>query len=153
MERISHKTRTVSFGQAELSRDGGKLRVHVDYRGAYGMGEKFDSLNQKGKKVVNQVREKFCFQGDKTYCATPFFWTDTGFGLYVDTCEVTTFTFQDDNIEVELPETADVVLFSGAAELTKSEPFSFSAIAVSISLSVMVWAPSLWLKVMISLSS
>ena len=73
MKRISYKTRTVSFGQAELSRDGGKLRVHVDYRGAYGMGEKFDSLNQKGKTVVNQVREKFCFQGDKTYCATPFF--------------------------------------------------------------------------------
>ena len=50
MKRISYKTRTVSFGQAELSRDGGKLRVHVDYRGAYGMGEKFDSLNQKGKR-------------------------------------------------------------------------------------------------------
>ena len=47
MKRISYKTRTASFGQAELSRDGGKLRVHVDYRGAYGMGEKFDSLNQK----------------------------------------------------------------------------------------------------------
>ena len=116
MKRISYKTRTASFGKAELSRDGGKLRVHVDYRGAYGMGEKFDSLNQKGKTVVNQVREKFCFQGDKTYCATPFFWTDTGFGLYVDTCEVTTFTFQDDNIEVELPETTDVVLFSGTPE-------------------------------------
>ena len=46
----------------------------------------------------------------------------------------------------------DDLLF-GTAELTKSEPFSFSARAVSISLSVMVWAPSLWLKAMISLSS
>ena len=130
MKRISYKTRTVSFGQAELSRDGGKLRVHVDYRGAYGMGEKFDSLNQKGKTVVNQVREKFCFQGDKTYCATPFFWTDTGFGLYVDTCEVTTFTFQDDNIEVELPETADVVLFSGTPEEMIREYMSLFGAAV-----------------------
>lgn len=130
MKRISYKTRTASFGQAELSRDGGKLRVHVDYRGAYGMGEKFDSLNQKGKTVVNQVREKFCFQGDKTYCATPFFWTDTGFGLYVDTCEVTTFTFQDDNIEVELPETADVVLFSGTPEEMIREYMSLFGAAV-----------------------
>ena len=114
MKRISYKTRIVSFGNAELSRDGGKLRVHVGYHGAYGMGEKFDSLNQKGKTVVNQVREKFCFQGDKTYCTTPFFWTDTGFGLYVDTCETTVFAFGEDVIEVSLPETADVVLFSGA---------------------------------------
>ena len=116
MKRISNKTRTASFGKAELSRDGGKLSVHVGYHGAYGMGEKYDSLNQKGKTVVNQVREKFCFQGEKTYCTTPFFWTDTGFGLYVDTCEVTTFSFQDDNIEVELPERADVILFSGTPE-------------------------------------
>ena len=80
------------------------------------MGEKYDSLNQKGKTVINQVREKFCFQGDKTYCTTPFFWTDTGFGLYVDTCEVTTFNFCESCIEIALPETADVVLFSGTPE-------------------------------------
>ena len=116
MKRISNKTRTASFGKAELSRDRDKLRIRVGYHGAYGMGEKYDSLNQKGKTVVNQVREQFCFQGDKTYCTTPFFWTDTGFGLYVDTCEVTTFTFQDDKIEIELPETADVILFSGTPE-------------------------------------
>ncbi len=28
--------------------------------------------NQKGKTVVNRVEEKFCFQGEKTYCAAPF---------------------------------------------------------------------------------
>ena len=41
----------------------------------------------------------------------------------------------------------------GTAELTKSEPSSCPVRAVSMSLSVMVSAPSLWLKVMISLSS
>ena len=116
MKRVSYTTKEVSFGNAELYRDGSRLTIHVPYNGAYGMGEKYDSLNQKGKTVINQVREKFCFQGDKTYCTTPFFWTDTGFGLYVDTCEVATFHFGDSCIEIALPETADVVLFSGSPE-------------------------------------
>lgn len=105
-----------SCGGADLYRAGDKLTIHLNYNGAYGMGEKYDSLNQKGKTVINQVREKFCFQGDKTYCTTPFFWTDTGFGLYVDTCEVTTFAFRENSIEVTLPEKADVVVFSGTPE-------------------------------------
>lgn len=116
MKRISYKTKELSFGNAELYRDGNRLIIRVPYHGAYGMGEKYDSLNQKGRTVINQVREKFCFQGDKTYCTTPFFWTDTGFGLYVDTCEITSFDFGDSCIDVTLPVTADVVLFSGTPE-------------------------------------
>lgn len=116
MKRISYQVKEISYGGAKLHRKKEKLTVSLPYNGAYGMGEKYDSLNQKGKTVINQVREKFCFQGDKTYCATPFFWTDTGFGLYVETCEVTTFAFNEDSIEVTLPEKADVVLFSGTPE-------------------------------------
>ena len=130
MKRISYTTKELSFGNAELYRDGNHLTVHVPYNGAYGMGEKYDSLNQKGKTVINAVREKFCFQGDKTYCTTPFFWTDTGFGLYVDTCEVTTFDFGDSCIEIELPETADVVLFSGTPEEMVREYMSLFGPAV-----------------------
>ena len=111
MKRISYTTKELSFGNAELYRDGNRLTVHVPYNGAYGMGEKYDSLNQKGKTVINAVREKFCFQGDKTYCATPFFWTDTGFGLYVDTCEVTTFDFGEKSIEIVTRENAVEQLF------------------------------------------
>ena len=130
MKRISYTTKELSFGNAELYRDGNHLTVHVPYNGAYGMGEKYDSLNQKGKTVINQVREKFCFQGDKTYCTTPFFWTDTGFGLYVDTCEVTTFDFGEKSIEIKLPETADVVLFSGTPEEMVREYMSLFGPAV-----------------------
>ena len=130
MKRISYTTRELSFGNAELYRNGNRLTVHVPYNGAYGMGEKYDSLNQKGKTVINQVREKFCFQGDKTYCTTPFFWTDTGFGLYVDTCEVTTFDFGEKSIEITLPETAEVVLFSGTPEKMVREYMSLFGPAV-----------------------
>lgn len=116
MKRVSYRETEIAFGGGKLFRRGNTLTVGLHYQGAYGMGEKFDSLNQKGKTVVNQVAEKFCFQGDKTYCPAPFFWTDTGFGLYVDTCEVTTFTFGEDLVTVSLPEKADVVLFSGTPE-------------------------------------
>lgn len=116
MKRVSYQETEIAFANAKLYREGTSLTVALAYQGAYGMGEKFDSLNQKGRTVVNQVVEKFCFQGDKTYCPAPFFWTDTGFGLYVDTCEVTSFTFGEDCITVTLPEKADVVLFSGTPE-------------------------------------
>ena len=116
MKRVSHLEKEISYGGAVLRRDGNKLSVSLQYNGAYGMGEKYDSLNQKGKTVINQVREKFCFQGDKTYCVAPFFWTDTGFGLYVDTCETTVFDFRENGIEITLPPAADIVLFSGTPE-------------------------------------
>ncbi len=116
MQYISCNTNEVSYGGGVISRNGDTLLVKLHYNGAYGMGEKYDSLNQKGKKVINRVEEKFCFQGDKTYCTTPFFWTDTGFGLYVKTCEETIFDFCDDCIAVTLPEKADVVVFSGTPQ-------------------------------------
>ena len=116
MKRVSCATKELSFGPARLRREGNELTIQLTYRGAYGMGEKYDSLNQKGRTVVNQVQEQFCFQGDRTYCPTPFFWTDSGFGLYVDTCETTVFTFEEDRIRVTLPEQAEVVLFAGTPE-------------------------------------
>ena len=53
--------------------------------------------------------------------------------------------------KIRIPEWVSV--FFGTAKLTKSEPFSASARAVSMLLSVMVSVPSLWLNVMTSLSS
>ena len=116
MQYISCNTNEVSYGGGVISRNGDTLLVKLHYNGSYGMGEKYDSLNQKGKKVINRVEEKFCFQGDKTYCTTPFFWTDTGFGLYVKTCEETIFDFREDCIAVTLPEKADVIAFSGTPQ-------------------------------------
>ena len=142
MERLSHQTAAFTFQNVQITRNGTKLQIRLVYHGAYGMGEKFDNLNQKGNTVVNQVREKFCFQGDKTYCPAPFFWTDTGFGLYVDTCETTVFAFQDDLIEVELPETADVVLFSGTPETIIRDYMRLSGPAVLPP----EWALGIWVS-------
>lgn len=146
MQRISAKKEYTFFrtpgGQVELYRLGGELRISLRYHGAYGMGEKYDALNQKGRTVVNRVEEKFCFQGDKTYCPAPFFWTDTGFGLYVDTCEVTAFAFGEDEIRVTLPEEADIVLFAGTPEQIIREYMSlFGAAALPPS-----WAFGPWIS-------
>lgn len=89
------------------------LTIRLDYAGAYGMGEKFNGLNQKGKTSVNQVVEKFCHQGHYTYLPAPFFVTDAGIGLYVDTKRETEFSFGDE-IVCRIPPEADAVFFSGA---------------------------------------
>lgn len=104
-------------GSAELSwepKNGrGSLTVTLAYEGVYGMGERYNVLNQKGCAVVNEVKEKFCYQGDKSYCPAPFFWTDSGFGMYADTRETTEFRFLDGMIQTELPLNSTIVVFTG----------------------------------------
>ena len=113
------------FGKALLVwQEDGSLRVYLDYRGAYGLGERFDALNQKGRRVVCEVEEKFCFQGNKSYCPAPFFWTDSGFGLYAGTCETTVFDFREGEILAQLPEGCEVTLFSGTPDGIISEYIS-----------------------------
>lgn len=130
MERLSYTRSEYLKNGIRLKREEDTLLIDISYQGAYGMGEKYNGLNQKGNRVVNQVREKFCFQGEATYCAAPFFWTDTGFGLYVDTCETTVFDFREDVIEVTLPKTADIVVFSGTPEVMLREYMSLFGKAV-----------------------
>lgn len=66
------------------------------YNAVFGMGERFDTVNQKGKKVEVKVFEQFCNQGNNTYFPVPFFFVDTGFGVFVDTYAVTNFDFQEE---------------------------------------------------------
>lgn len=90
------------------------VRVSLTYAAAYGMGEKFNALNQKGRVAVNGVEEKFCYQGEKTYCPAPFFFTDSGLGLYVATDQVTVFDFTGEDILITLPAGAPVYLGAGS---------------------------------------
>lgn len=130
MQRVSHSEKRLNFAGAELIRNGVELVIKLTYSASYGMGEKYDCLNHKGKKVVNEVEEKFCFQGEKTYCPAPFFFTDSGFGLFVDTTETTAFDFCEDKIIVSLPEKADIVLFEGTPKEIISEYMALGGKAV-----------------------
>ncbi|MDR1468267.1 MAG: glycoside hydrolase [Spirochaetaceae bacterium] len=116
-ERFGEKEFSFPGGTARLSikqeAEGPLLAIRLPYRGAYGMGEKYDALNQKGRRVVNQVEEHFCRQGDKTYCPMPFFFTDSGFGFYADTLRLTVFDFGEE-ICVTLPSGTPFFLFAGS---------------------------------------
>ena len=101
-----------------------EINITLPYQAAFGMGEKYNGLNQKGNTVVNAVEEKFCFQGEKTYCPVPFFWTDTGFGLYVDTANVTAFHFEMECVRIMLPDNASIIVFTGSPHKIISEYMS-----------------------------
>ena len=113
MQRISYSEQRIQYAGADLTRNGSELTIKLGYNAVFGMGEKYDCLNHKGKKVINEVEEKFCFQGEKTYCPAPFFFTDSGFGFFADTTATTSFAFNEREITVDLPEKTDIVLFNG----------------------------------------
>lgn len=121
MKKITSKDTNIIFNNSSIKRENNRLIVCLEYNAAFGMGEKYDCLNHKGFKVINKVEEQFCFQNEKTYCPSPFFFTDTNFGLYVDTDEVTSFSFEDNKIIVELPRDADAYLFEGSPKNIISE--------------------------------
>ena len=73
--------------------EGYTLTLSREYHAVFGFGEKFDSVNQKGKFVRACVREKCFYQGEFTYCSMPFFLTPDGFGIYVDTYVEVDFDF------------------------------------------------------------
>ena len=96
--------------------DGFEVRIAHGYAGAFGLGERYDALNYLGKTAVNAVEEKFCRQGDKTYCPMPFFWADSGLGVYAETARVTRFEFGRGSITLHLPEGCALHVFSGSPE-------------------------------------
>lgn len=109
--------------QWSVGNEVGILIVSLPYDAAYGMGEKYNFLNQKGHHVVNCVEEQFCHQEDKTYCSAPFFLTNTGFGLYIETNCKTIFDFGE-KIVISMPIDATIVLFTGTPETIISEYMS-----------------------------
>jgi alpha-D-xyloside xylohydrolase len=130
------------------------LTIKLPYRASYGMGERFDTLNQKGRTVINRVEEHFCHQGDKTYCPMPFFFTDSGFGLFFNTKKVSVFEFGENEITVrflqdytvdaqrDFWEQTDVFLFSGTPSSIISEYMAATGKAKPIP----KWALGVWIS-------
>ena len=105
--------------QLQKTAEGYALTLRRPYRAAYGFGEKFDSVDQKGKYVRACVREKCFYQGEYTYCSMPFLLTPDGFGLYADTYVEVDFDLSTEG-EITLSfregscgERAEVYLFEG----------------------------------------
>jgi alpha-glucosidase (family GH31 glycosyl hydrolase) len=102
---------------------GGELkavRLNFSERGSdfYGLGERFDRLNQRGLAPDIRVYEQYKDQGDRTYFPIPFGFSPDGFGLYLATSANARFNLPQDgpqSCEVELPgQGLNLYLFSGS---------------------------------------
>ena len=71
------------------------------YDAVYGLGERFNRVNQKGLSVTLEVIEKFCNQDRISYCPIPFFFTDNRMGVFIDTLTVTEYDFGE-KIEIKI---------------------------------------------------
>lgn len=96
-----------------------RIVTDADYQAAFGLGERFDRVNQKGLAKNIAVIEKFTRQGELTYCPVPFFLTDSGFGMFVDSYCVTRFDFGEGRISVDIcrdnfGKMPDIYLFTGS---------------------------------------
>ena len=88
-----------------LIRMDGKGNVHsvsqpfrLPGRAIYGLGEKFDRVNQKGKRVLCRVVEKFTQQGEQTYLPVPFFFTEKGLGCLCKTSRDVELDFTEEAV-------------------------------------------------------
>jgi alpha-glucosidase (family GH31 glycosyl hydrolase) len=52
--------------------------------GFFGLGERFNALNQRGNVLDVRVYEQYKNQGKRTYMPIPFLLSSAGYGLYVD---------------------------------------------------------------------
>ena len=107
------------------------LTMSLAYSAVYGMGERYNGLNQNDRIVKIEVEEKFCNQGDKSYCPSPFFFTDTGFSFCTLSGGTLIFDFTQKNvITVHEPGNCKFIFNAGTPEKLISEYMSLSGPAI-----------------------
>lgn len=72
------------------------LKLKKNYNAVYGLGERFNGVNQKGKRVHGEVIEKFCHREKSVIVRYSFFMTDAGFGFFTDTKTVVDYAFEEE---------------------------------------------------------
>ena len=107
------------------------LTMSLAYSAVYGMGERYNGLNQNDRIVKIEVEEKFCNQGDKSYCPSPFFFTDTGFSFCTLSGGTLIFDFTQKNvITVHAPGNCKFIFNAGTPAKLISEYMSLSGPAI-----------------------
>ncbi|ODT82645.1 MAG: hypothetical protein ABS76_06160 [Pelagibacterium sp. SCN 64-44] len=95
-----------------------KARLLTPRCGIFGLGERYNALDQWGQRVDQFVYNQYKNQGLRTYIPMPVFYTDAGFGLWLATDSYSWFDFgRGDAGAIALGIEAaklDLVLFSGA---------------------------------------
>lgn len=72
-----------------------QIVIEGDYEAIFGLGERFNSINHKGFRYSNLVEEQFCNQKEKTYFPLPFFYTNRGWGIFLDISEQVVYDFSE----------------------------------------------------------
>jgi alpha-D-xyloside xylohydrolase len=94
---IYNQKENLSINNVTISEDENFCTVVLSHScgAVYGLGERFDRVNQKNSTVKAEVTEQFCNQGSISYCPIPFFFTDNKLGVFIDTFTVTEYKFGD----------------------------------------------------------
>lgn len=74
------------------------LRLTHPAAGIFGLGERYNALDQAGNRVDQFVYNQYKNQGLRTYIPMPVFYTDRGFGLHVATDSYSWFDFREPGI-------------------------------------------------------
>lgn len=95
-----------------------EARLRTPRCGIFGLGERYNALDQWGQRVDQFVYNQYKNQGLRTYIPMPVFYTDAGFGLWLATDSYSWFDFgcgDPDTIRFGVEAaTLDLVLLSGA---------------------------------------
>lgn len=75
------------------------LGLKTEYNNIFGTGERFDTVNQKGRFTSGLVEERCFYQEEVTYIPIPFFFTEKGVGFYSNSTIPASMRF-DDIIEI-----------------------------------------------------
>lgn len=129
---ISHINGDVIFSQIPgqsgfINPDGGieTLRISAAMKkneGFFGFGEKFDGMNQRGKKVTMEISDAYVVEDSSTYKAIPFFISSARYGLLVNSALPVVYNLGDkseDFYSFENPDNEiDYFVFSNKDPLT-----------------------------------
>jgi len=98
----------------------------------YGLGERFNQVNQLGLNVENKVTEQFCNQGDRTYFPLPFFFLENNLGFYINTKKVFEYKLTSELIEISmLEENVEVYILDGTYKEIISDFISITGEALN----------------------
>ncbi len=82
------------------------IEYECDASAVFGLGERYCSVNHIGKKLKSLVIEKFCEQGEITYFPMPFYHTNDGHGVFVETAYEVDFDFTEGHFSITLSKEA-----------------------------------------------
>lgn len=130
------------------SADGAVREISLRLRHApariFGLGERYNALDQAGNRVDQFVYNQYTNQGLRTYIPMPVFYTDTGFGLHLRTDSYSWFDFREPGVTLLGVEAADLSLdlFTGSV----NDQIAQFIAATGTPRNVPLWALGPWMS-------